>query len=175
MAAPARAARPGSRTETTTGARTASRQPATRTQPVRSRAATPQLRVVSTRRQAVRLAAVLGASLFVLLFGVTAFQTHLAQNQLELDRTDDQIGIERERYDQLRLERAELLAPQRLMTEAAALGMVPGSSTEFVAVDARTVAEIAVSAGGIPEHERRQRADPFEEYGEVKAMVDGAG
>lgn len=142
---------------------------------MRSRATTPQLQVVSSRRQAVRLAAVLGAALFVLLFGVTAFQTRLAQNQLEIDRTDDQISIERERYDQLRLERAELLAPERLMTQAAALGMVPGSSTEFVAVPSRTVAEIAVSASGIPESERRQRSDPFEEYGEVKAMVDGAG
>jgi hypothetical protein len=118
---------------------------------------------------------VLGASLFILLFGVTAFQTRLAQNQLELDRTDDQIGIERERYDQLRLERAELLAPQRLMTEAVALGMVPGSSTEFVSVESSTVAQIAVSASGVPDSERQQRSNPFEEYGEVKAMVDGAG
>jgi cell division protein FtsL len=131
--------------------------------------------VVSNRRQAVRLAAVLGSSLFILLFAVTAFQTRLAQNQLELDRTDDQISIERERYDQLRLERAELLAPQRLVERATALGMVPGSSTEFVAVSDRTVAEVAVSASGVPESARRHGADPFEEYGEVKAMVDGAG
>jgi cell division protein FtsL len=142
---------------------------------VRSRAATPQLQVVSTRRQAVRLAAVLGTALFVLLFAVTAFQTRLAQNQLEIDRTDEQIGLERERYDRLRLERAELLAPDRLMTQAAALGMVPGSSTEFVAVPSRTVAEIAVSASGVPESARRQRSDPFEGYGQVKAMVDGPG
>lgn len=151
----------------------AGRAPVTRTRPVAP--TTPRLQVVEGRRQAVRLALVLGATLFALLFAVTAFQTRLAQNQLELDRTDDQISVERERYDQLRLQRAELLAPERLMAEAAALGMVPGSATEFVSVDERLVAQVAVSAGDIDEAQRSAGQDPFADYGDVKATVDGAG
>lgn len=110
--------------------------------------------------------------LFVVLFAVTAFQTRLAENQLDLDRLDDRIAEQRDEFTRLRLERAELMAPDRLMAEATALGMVPGGATEFVAVSPQVVAQIAVSASGLPEATRGRRADVLRGYRDVKALLD---
>jgi cell division protein FtsL len=134
-------------------------------------AARPELRVVPGRRRTVGLLAVIGALVFALLLGVTAFQTRLAQHQLELDRTERAVAAERERFDQLRLERAELRAPARLAAEAAALGMVPGTETEFVTVAPGIVEEVLVATGGVDPSIAAPAEDPFAAYGAVKAQV----
>jgi cell division protein FtsL len=111
--------------------------------------------------------------LFIVLLSVTAFQTRIAQNQLELDRFDDRIVEQRERFTRLRLERAALLSPDRLMAEAAALGMEPGGATQFVTITPEVMAQVAVAASGVPRRSREQRVDPLGEYGAVKALMDG--
>lgn len=131
----------------------------------------PELRVVPGRRRTIGLVAVIGALVFALLLGVTAFQTRLAQHQLELDRTERAVAAERERFDQLRLERAELRAPARLATEAAALGMVPGTGTEFVTVTPGVVEQVLVATGGVDPSIAAPAQDPFAAYGAVKAQV----
>lgn len=137
----------------------------------RAPSARPELRVVPTRRRTVGVLVVIGALVFSLLLGVTAFQTRLAQHQLELDRTERAVAAERARFDQLRLERAALRAPARLAVEAAALGMVPGSGTEFVAIESGVVEQVLVSTGGVDPSIAAPQTDPFAAYGAVKAQV----
>ncbi len=105
--------------------------PATHRRPVRTvdapRPAPTRLSVVPRRRPAVGWFVVLGGLVFALLLGVTVFQTRLAQNQLELDRVERAVDAERERFDELRLQRAELRSPAYLAAAAASIGMIPGS------------------------------------------------
>ena len=152
------------------------RAPAVRTTPARSRAvAAPRLRVVASRRRAARVAAVVGVTVFAVLIGVTILQTRIAQNQLELDTVDRSILSEREEYDQLRLLRAELLAPERLMAEAVAAGMVPGSATVFVPVSGRVIAEVAVVTSGLSDRTNSRTGDQLRDYADLKSTVEGAG
>lgn len=136
-------------------------------------AARPSLQVVPVRRRAVRWALVGLGGLFAVLFAVTAFQTRIAENQLDLDRLDDRIAVQRETFTRLRLERATLMAPDRLMAEASALGMEPGGETVFVTISPDVVAQVAVSASGVPQRSRQTHVDRLDEYGAVKALMDG--
>lgn len=144
--------------------------------PVRERETSPTaaLRVVRSRRRALRFGVVLGLFLFGAMLAVTAFQTQLAQNQLEVDRVEDRIAAERARYDQLRLESASLRTPERLSAAAAELGMTNGGNTEFVPLDPNAAAAAAVATGQLPDELGITPADPLERYAEVKSGVDGA-
>lgn len=148
---------------------------------VRAPRATPQqapaprrLQVVGNSRRAMRFGVVLGIALFGVMFAVTAFQTKLAENQLQIDRTEEQIAAQRELYDQLRLQSATLRAPERLTTDAKALGMQPAGPVEFVPVDPAAIAAVAVSTADLDEDRVRPAPDPLDAYGTVKAGVDGA-
>lgn len=133
-----------------------------------------QLRVVAGGRRALRFGVVLGLALFGLMFAVTAFQTQLARNQLQVDRTEQEIAEQRKIYDQLRMESAMLRSPQRLTAEATKLGMSPGGNVEFVETDPAVVAAIEVSTADLDDAQALAPPDPFEDYGTVKAGVDGA-
>jgi hypothetical protein len=102
---------------------------------------------------------------------VVVFQTRLAETQLGIDDIESQITAERNRYDQLRLERSILREPARLVTEAKALGMVPGSKTDFRTVDPLAVAAVLVSVGGLDPNSILGIKDPLERYGSVKAII----
>lgn len=152
--------------------------PAARRRPVRTvdapRPAPTRLSVVPRRRPAVGWFVVLGGLVFALLLGVTVFQTRLAQNQLELDRVERAVDAERERFDELRLQRAELRSPAYLAAAAASIGMIPGSDTAFVAVGPGVVEAILVSTGGADPSVGISADDPFSAYGEVKALVSSS-
>jgi cell division protein FtsL len=149
-----------------------SRAPA---RPPRPQAAPPQrrLQVVGDSRRALRFGVLLGVALFLVMFGVTAFQTKLAENQLQIDRTEAQIAEQRELYDQLRLQSATLRSPERLTTEAKALGMQPAGPVEFVPVDPAAVSAVAVSTADLDDAQALPAPDPLDEYGAVKRGVDG--
>jgi hypothetical protein len=134
----------------------------------------PQLVVVPRRRRTARLVAAGCTVVFGLMLGAAAFQTQLARRQLNLDTMDRDIRAAHEQYDVLRRERAELRSPGRLAEEAAKLGMVPATQTEFVSIDPDVVAE--VQRGGVDDDGTNDAtvAEEFERYAEVKAQAGSA-
>jgi cell division protein FtsL len=96
----------------------------------------PSLRVVDRRRRAPRYGlwtamAIFGV--FGVLLAVVMFHTVLLQNQRRLDQLDTQVRDEQALYQQLRLEVAQLSAPQRIIDAATTkLGLVPSQSTIYL-------------------------------------------
>jgi cell division protein FtsL len=83
---------------------------------------------------------------FVGLFGVAASHALLIQNQAHIDELDDRVAAEQARYEELRLEVAQLESPQRIMEEATTnLGMVPPAETVWLTPDE------PAPAGTVPE------------------------
>lgn len=108
-----------------------------------------------------------------LMMVVVVFQTRLAETQLNIDVIEKQISVERSRYDELRLQRSALREPSRLVSEASALGMVPGSKTTFNTVEPAAVASILVSMGGLDLEQFANTRDPLKNYSAVKALIGG--
>lgn len=158
--------------------RTTTRKITTRT--AKDRAVhSPIARVVNRRdaparlRRFVFMAVGIAVAAITLMMLVVVFQTRLAETQLGIDEIETQIAAERNRYDQLRLERSVLREPSRLVLEARALGMVPGSKTDFRTVDPVVVAEVLVSTGGVDPDSVLSIKDSLERYGSVKALIGG--
>ena len=83
-----------------------------------------------------RFGVILTVLAFVALFGVAASHALLIQNQANVDRLDDRVAEEQARYEELRLEVAQLESPQRIATEAQqTLGMVPPGEVEWLTPD----------------------------------------
>lgn len=135
---------------------------------------TRDLRVIPGGRRAVRFGVLLGLLLFGVMLAVTAFQARLAENQQKVDQIDQEIAAQRKLYDQLRMESATLRSPQRLTQEATALGMVRGGNVRFVPTDPAAVAAVLVATADLDDSAALAPPDPLEEYGTVKAGVDGA-
>ncbi|MFM8857155.1 MAG: hypothetical protein ACKOI2_08130 [Actinomycetota bacterium] len=157
-------------------ARTSARTITTRTAKDRAHQS-PIARVVNRRdaparlRRFVFIAVGVAVVAITLMMLVVVFQTRLAATQLGIDDIETQITAERNRYDQLRLERSILREPARLVEEAKALGMVPGSKTDFRTVDPLAVAEVLVSVGGSDPNSILGIKDSLERYGSVKAII----
>lgn len=121
----------------------------------RSPVATPSsgyLRLVPPVRDAPRArvasrASLLFAFMIVGVIMVVVFQAMIAEQQLRLDAVSKDLQLAEYNYEDLRQERAELLAPNRLRYEAMMLGMYQGLSTKFVEVPADIVAAVAASTG----------------------------
>jgi cell division protein FtsL len=73
--------------------------------------------------------------LFTALFGVAVSHALLIEGQAELDTLDDQVAAEQDRYERLRLERAELDSPDRILDEAGRMGMVPADDVTWLTPD----------------------------------------
>jgi hypothetical protein len=134
----------------------------------------PALVVVPRRRRTARLIAAGCTVVFGLMLGAAAFQTQLARRQLSLDTLDRDIRAAHEQYDVLRRERAELRSPGRLATEAAKLGMVPATQTEFVVLDPDVVATVQRSGASGDGNGAATIDQEFEQYADVKAEAGGA-
>jgi cell division protein FtsL len=137
----------------------------------------PIARVVNRRdapaplRRFVFIAVGVALVAIMLMMVVVVFQTRLAETQLGIDDIESQIATERSRYDELRLERSILREPERLVAEAGALGMVPGSKTDFRAVDPLAVAEVLVSTSGADLQSVLGNKDSLERYRVVKEII----
>jgi hypothetical protein len=148
-----------------------------RVAPRRSRS--PIARAVTHRdaSSASRRLVVTGVGVLLLLVGVmmavVVAQTYIAGNQMRIDRIEDDIAAERDRYDTLRLERSLRREPARLVVEARALGMQPGVGVDFTTVEPMTVAAVLVATGGVDPELLSDSEDPFREYGEFKAILGG--
>ena len=145
--------------------------------PQKARAAErPSLTVVPRRRRWPALVGALAWSLvFLGLLGAAVFHTQLAERQLRLDRLDRQVSAERERFDELRYERAELRSPVRLAEAASALGMYRGEVSTFVAVTPEAVARQLAAAGAIGDNAGQIliHTDPLDQFRAVKSVTEG--
>jgi len=150
-----------------------------RTAEGRRAAKSPVARVVSRRdattgmRRTIILASSVAVLAIAAMFLVVAFQTRIAETQMKIDKINAQIQAERDRFDALRLERSALRDPARLVAEATAMGMIPGSGTVFTTMDPSSVAAVLVSTGGVDPEYLSDSHDPLENYGAVKAMIGG--
>jgi hypothetical protein len=112
--------------------------------------ARPGLKVVARRprRRAGAAASVALVAVLGVLLGLAAFQTRLAQDQLELDRLEQGVREERLRFERLRGEEAVLLAPERIVAEGERLGLVTPPAVVYLPPDPAVVAAVAARAGG---------------------------
>lgn len=117
--------------------------------------------------------ATLAVVTITLMMAVVIFQTRLAETQLKIDAIEQQISLERARYDELRLQRSALREPSRLVNEATALGMVPGAKTNFTTIDPTAVASVLVSMGGLDLEQFANTREPLKNYSAVKALIGG--
>ncbi|NCZ89939.1 MAG: hypothetical protein EBY93_03275, partial [Actinobacteria bacterium] len=86
-------------------------------------------------------------ALFVTVSSVIGFQAYIAQQQLKIDQLSSEIRLARSYHDQLRQQRAELLAPDALREQARSLGMAPGLGSRFVEIPEDAVAAVAAAIG----------------------------
>ena len=138
-------------------------------------AAPPSLAVVPRRRRWPALLAGLAWSLvFLGLLGAAVFHTQLAERQLRLDRLDREVAVERERFDELRYERAKLRSPVRLAAAASELGMRRGRASTFVTVTPEAVARQLAAAGPIGDNPVRIviHTDPLDQFRSVKSVTE---
>lgn len=136
----------------------------------------PSLTVVPRRRRWPALVGALAWTIvFLGLLGAAVFHTQLAERQLRLDRLDRQVSAERERFDELRYERAELRSPFRLADAASALGMYRGEASTFTAVTPEAVARQLAAAGPIGDNAVRIviQTDPLDQFRAVKSVTEG--
>ncbi|KGA07760.1 MAG: hypothetical protein GM46_8305 [actinobacterium acAcidi] len=149
----------------------------TRTAQQRRVQGSPKVRAVPQAAVSTRSRRLVIAGLFVsflaiaMMMLVVVFQTRIAETQLNIDEIESQIAAERDRYDALRLERSSLREPSRLVSEATAMGMVPGNGTDFISVDPLTVAQVLVSTGGVDPELLAVSHDPLVNYGAVKSTI----
>ncbi len=141
----------------------------------RSRASAPGLAVVERRRRwPALLAGAAWTAVFFGLLGAAVFHTQLAGRQLRIDRLERSVAAERERFDELRYERAELRSPVRLAAAAGALGMQRGDATEFVEVGAPLLAAQIAAAGVIDDRAVKITidVDPLDQFRAVKTVTE---
>jgi cell division protein FtsL len=86
------------------------------------------------RRRRVRLAGIaVAAFVIALLFAAVGMHVVLAQNQFRLDQVDAQAAAQQAKFQQLRLQVAQLSSPQRILgTAQGRLGMVPPPGVTFL-------------------------------------------
>jgi hypothetical protein len=135
----------------------------------------PSLVVVSRRRRWPAFMAVLVWSMvFAAMLGAAVFHTQLAGRQLRIDRLERAVAAERERFDELRYERAELRSPVRLAAAASALGMDRGDVSEFISVSPELLAQQIAAAGAIddPVVQITIDTDPLDQFRSVKHVTE---
>lgn len=159
------------------------RTPAVRTRAVAARGggdtAAPLTVVVPGRRRVAWFMVSLTVLVGGVMIGAVLLHTRLAERQLQIDALERSVRDEQEQFDVLRAQRAELRSPTRLAAEAAALGMVPGTETEFIAVDPMVLAITIARTGEAPvgadtELGSNSRMRPLDQFRLVKNVSSEA-
>ncbi|MBI5090116.1 MAG: hypothetical protein HZB15_14980 [Actinobacteria bacterium] len=132
----------------------------------------PALTIVPRRRRAAHLVVAVSFVVVSAMLAAAAFQTRLAKSQLELDRLDTAISAQRDTYDSLRRERAELRSPSRLAEVAGQTGMVTTDEVNFITIDPSTYAAVQ-QATGILDDSGSGDDELLEQFRDVKAVSDG--
>lgn len=152
-------------------------QPSKKRSVVASSKRAPRLSVVAPRRRRWP-AAFVGVAIFVVIggmLGAAVFHTQLAQRQLEIDSLERSVDDASERFDELRRDRAVLRSPERVADEAVRLGMVRGTTSEFVLIDPADLARQIAAGGAAASDTIRILADtdPLDQFRDVKAVSAG--
>ncbi len=134
-----------------------------------------QLEALPGRRRVAWFMVFLTVLVGVVMIAAVLLHTRLAERQLDIDDLERSVRQEQEQFDVLRAQRAELRSPTRLATEAAALGMVPGSETEYLAVDPMVLAVTIARTGELPpgvgtEPGGNARLQPLDQFRLVKSV-----
>jgi hypothetical protein len=171
------AAVPLRRTHTGTARPTVAGGDRTRADAARASSRRPSLSVVERsrrRRWPVVVASAVWTLVVLGLLSAAVFHTQLAERQLEIDRLERAVRAERERFDDLRYQRAELRSPVRLGDAATALGMHRGNATTFVGVSPEAVARQLAAAGPIDDSvvEIVIQTDPLDQFRAVKSVSE---
>ncbi len=104
-----------------------------------------------TRSSAAITGVVIGGLLLVVSFSSVGLHGKLAKDQLVLDKLRSDITLEERSNQTLRVEVAELQAPQRIVAEAERMGMEPSTEVVFLqSATAPVVAESDQTAPTIP-------------------------
>ena len=135
--------------------------------------ATP-LTVVPGRRRMAWFAVGLTMLVGLVLTGALLLHTRLAERQLQIDSLERSVREERQQFDVLRAQRAELRSPARLADAASALGMSPGLESQFISVDPMVLAITIARTGEVPAGEDDLAGDarlrPLDQFRIVKSL-----
>ncbi len=134
----------------------------------------PRLTLVTGGRRRWAGAATLFVAFIVVALVVVAGRVHMASQQIELDRLNNDVRRARTYFDTLRSERARLLSPENLIAEAVRAGMKQGTSNRIVEVDRATAVFIASRVGALDPDLGARVESPLDEFGRIKAAVAGA-
>lgn len=85
------------------------------------------------RRSRRVFATALLAVMFLVLFGTVAFHVQLVKGQQHIEELNRQAEQSQDRYHELRLHLDRLSAPQRIVSKAKSLGMVPAEDPIWLA------------------------------------------
>jgi cell division protein FtsB len=135
----------------------------------------PPLRIVAAapRRRLGWLLLVAGVVLFVGMLSLTAFQARIAQNQLHLDRLDQELRAARAYYDRLRLAVAQLESPEYVVPRATHdLEMVSAEAPLYLTPTGAQVRDVLVAAGAEPDPLGGAGAAERAGWGDVKRLSD---
>jgi len=138
-----------------------------------------QLTVVPARRRVAWFAVSLTVLVSAVMMAAIGLHTRIAERQLEIDEVERGVRSAQEDFDVLRAARAELRSPTRVAAEAAGIGMVLGSESEFVAVDPMTLAITIARTGQVPVDDEilldaDQQLDPLAQFRLVKQVSSEA-
>ena len=145
--------------------------------PERVRRSDPAPLAVVTRRTRwpAVVAGVIVFMVMVAMLGAAVFHTQLAERQIRIDDLERNVQQERERFDELRRDRAVLRSPQRIWDEATGLGMVQGDNSRFVDVDPLQLARQLAAAGVTNDDTGRAIVEngPLDQFRDVKEASEG--
>lgn len=103
--------------------------------------------VPQASRRTVSYVVFVMATVFAMVAIVIGFQAFIAEQQLKLDQVTTDLRLARINYDELRQQRADLLAPDYLREKARLMGMAQGLGSRFMEVPADVVAQVVVATG----------------------------
>lgn len=143
------------------------------TAPREERAERPQLVVIEGgTRHFLRRASVLAVAAGM-LFAVVMLRVNMASQQLKLDRLNYDVARARQHFDALRAQRASLQSPEYLIPKARDMGMVQSVGTVIVDVPPSIAAEVASTVGTVDADVMNTVESPLDEFGRIKATVEG--
>ncbi len=134
----------------------------------------PRLTLVTGGGRKWAGAASLFVSFIIVALVVVAGRVHMASQQIELDRLNNDVRRARTYFDTLRSERARLLSPENLIAEAVRAGMKQGTRNRIVDVDRATAVFLATRVGTLDPDLGDRVESPLDEFGRIKAAVAGA-
>lgn len=103
--------------------------------------------VPQENRRKVSYVVVVVMTIFFLMAGVIGFQAFIAEQQLKLDQVSTDLRLARLNYDELRQQRADLLAPDYLRERARLMGMSQGLGSRFMEVPSDIVTQVVIATG----------------------------